>query len=130
MLVCYIVGGLLGAQSRQLLIGTFSGLLLGTFVSGSYVFLAPLAATAAVWLAWTLFWMGFASCEAMLRGEIGPASAAAQGAIGGAVAAGMFYAIGGAWIEPTPADPHIVRTLVVWTGAFLPGFVALFWRRA
>ena len=130
MLACYIVGALTGAQSRQLLIGTLSGLLLGTLVAGVYAVLTPAAGSGAIWLAWALFWMGFATCEAVLRGEIGPASAAIQGAIAGTFAGVMFNAVGGAWTEPSPADPHILRTLAVWTGAFLPGFAALFWRRA
>ena len=79
LLACYCVGGLIGLQSRQLLIGTLSGLMLGTLVGGLYVVLAPSLGAGAAWLAWAAFWLGFAGCEAVLRGESGPVSAAIQG---------------------------------------------------
>jgi hypothetical protein len=130
LLACYVVGGLIGLQSRQLMIGTLSGLMLGTLIAGVYVVLLPSLGTGALWLAWALFWIGFAGCEAVLRGEIGPASAVVQG-VGAAVLSGvMCYAISGMWPEPTPSDPHIIRSLVLWTGTFVSGFVPLFWRRA
>ena len=102
--------------------------MLGTLIAGVYVVLLPSLGTGALWLAWALFWIGFAGCEAVLRGEIGPASAVVQG-VGAAVLSGvMCYAISGMWPEPTPSDPHIIRSLVLWTGTFVSGFVPLFWR--
>jgi hypothetical protein len=130
MLACYVVGALLGAQSRQLLIGTLSGLMIGALVAGVYVVLAPALGSGAVALAWALFWVAFAGGEAVLRGEIGPGSALAQGAIAAAFSGLMFNALSGIWSEPTPADPHIPRALALWAGTFFPGFLALFWRRA
>ena len=51
LLACYVVGGLIGLQSRQLMIGTLSGLMLGTLIAGVYVVLLPLLGTGALWLA-------------------------------------------------------------------------------
>jgi hypothetical protein len=130
ILACYCVGALIGLQSRQLMIGTVSGLLLGTLIAGVYVVLLPALGTGATWLAWALFWIGFAGCEAVLRGEIGPTSAVVQGVAAAVLSGVMFNAISGIWMEAIPSDPHIVRALVLWTGTFLSGFVPLFWRRA
>jgi hypothetical protein len=129
ILACYCVGGLIGAQSRQLLIGSLSGLLVGTLIAGVYVVLVPTLGSGATWLAWTLFWIAFAGCEAVLRGEIGTVGAVAQGAIAALFSGVMFHAIGGIWSERDPADPQILRALVLWTGTFVAGFVPLFWRR-
>jgi hypothetical protein len=130
ILASYCVGALIGLQSRQLMIGTVSGLLLGTLIAGVYVVLLPALGTGATWLAWALFWIGCAGCEAVLRGEIGPTSAVVQGIAAAVLSGVMFNAISGIWMEATPSDPHIVRALVLWTGTFLSGFVPLFWRRA
>jgi hypothetical protein len=130
VLACYCVGGLIGLQSRQVLIGTLSGLMLGTLVAGVYLVLTPGLGAGATWLAWAIMWVGFAACEAVLRGEIGPTSAAVQGLAAAVVSGVIFYSLSGMWNESTPSDPHIIRGLVLWTGTFLSGFVPLYWRRA
>jgi hypothetical protein len=130
LLACYCVGGLIGLQSRQLMIGTLSGLMLGTLIAGVYVVLLPSLGTGALWLAWAFFWLGFAGCEAVLRGEIGPTSAVVQGVGAAALSGMMWYAISRMWPESSPSDPHIIRSFVLWTGTFVSGFVPLFWRRA
>jgi hypothetical protein len=130
LLACYCVGGLIGLQSRQLLIGTLSGLMLGTLVGGLYVVLAPSLGAGAAWLAWAAFWLGFAGCEAVLRGESGPVSAAIQGVGAAALSGTVYYGISGSWIETAASDPSILRAGVLWTATFVAGFVPLFWRRA
>jgi hypothetical protein len=52
-----------------------------------------------------------------------------QGIVAAALSAALFYAITSGWREPTPRDPNYLRVLVAWTGAFIPGFVALFWHK-
>ena len=41
VLICYCVGGIVGARARQLMMGTVGGLMIGAFVSAVYYLLAP-----------------------------------------------------------------------------------------
>ena len=77
LLACYVVGGLIGLQSRQLMIGTLSGLMPERWIAGLYVELPPCLANRCA-----LAGMGALliacrgarlSCE-----EIGPGSAVVQ----------------------------------------------------
>ena len=41
VLICYCVGGIVGARARQLLMGTVAGLMIGALVAAVYYLLAP-----------------------------------------------------------------------------------------
>jgi hypothetical protein len=45
------------------------------------------------------------------------------------ISGAAFQAIASRWVEESPEEPNLLRALVLWTVTFLPGFVALFWRR-
>ena len=57
-LICYCVGGIVGARAKQLMIGTIGGVMIGALVGGAYYFLAPsIGQQAALGVAWGLFWV-------------------------------------------------------------------------
>jgi hypothetical protein len=45
------------------------------------------------------------------------------------ISGAAFQAIAAGWVEESPEEPNLLRALVQWTATFLPGFVALCWRR-
>lgn len=128
-LISYCVGGIVGARARQLLIGTAGGLMIGSLVAGAYYLLAPTLGWGAMVVAWGLFWICFSLLDAMLHGSVGAVGAVVQGAIAAVLSGIAFYAITTIWAEPPSREPNLLRVLAVWTGAFFPGFVALFWHR-
>ena len=40
-LICYCVGGIVGARARQLMMGMVGGLMIGALVSAAYYLIAP-----------------------------------------------------------------------------------------
>jgi hypothetical protein len=128
-LICYCVGGIVGARARQLMMGMVGGLMIGALVSAAYYLLAPSVGWTALAVAWVLFWLGFSLLEAVLHGGTSVVNGLLQGAAAAALSAGFFYAISNVLIEPASRDPSLWRVLVTWSAAFFPGFVVLFWRR-
>ncbi len=128
-LICYCVGGIVGARARQLMMGMVGGLMIGALVSAAYYLLAPSVGWTAVAAAWVCFWLGFSLLEALLHGGTSVGSGLLQGAAAAALSAGFFYGISNIWTEPASRDPNLWRVLVTWSAAFFPGFVILFWRR-
>jgi len=128
-LICYCVGGIVGARARQLMMGMVGGLTIGALVSAAYYLLAPSVGWTALAVAWVLFWLGFSLLEAVLHGGTRVVYGLIQGAAAAALSAGFFYAISNVLIEPASRDPSLWRVLVTWSAAFFPGFVVLFWRR-
>ena len=129
MLICYCVGGIVGARARQLMMGTAGGLMIGVLVALTHYLLAPLLGWAGLATAWTLFWVSFSLLDALLEGRTGAGLAALQGAAGAALAGVFFYAMGNVWPEVSSREPSLLRGLVSWSAAFLPGFIVLFWRK-
>jgi hypothetical protein len=128
-LICYCVGGIVGARARQFMMGMVGGLMIGALVSAAYYLLAPSIGWSALAVAWVLFWLGFSLLEALLQGGTTIVIGLLQGAAAAALSAGFFYAISKIWMDPTSSDPNLWRVLVTWAAAFFPGFVVLFWRR-
>src|SRR4029453_4111840 len=59
VLICYCIGGIVGARARQLLMGTVAGLMIGALVSAVYYLLAPSLGWGALAAAWSVFWLAF-----------------------------------------------------------------------
>lgn len=123
-----VIGALVGARARQMLIGWVGGLMIGVSAAGAHLLLAPVLGFGALVVAWALLWTAFALLDAMLEGG-GGAWALLQGAAAAAISGVLYYAIGGVWPETSPRDPSYLRLLILWTGTFLPAFIALFWRK-
>ena len=129
VLSCYCVGGIVGARARQLMMGTVGGLMIGSLVAAVYYLLSPVLGWTGLAIAWTLFWVGFSLLDALLHGGSSIAGALLQGAAAATLAGVFFYAISNVWPEMSSGDPNLLRALLSWSAAFLPGFIVLFWRR-
>ncbi|HEX5474763.1 MAG TPA: hypothetical protein VFX12_08895 [Vicinamibacterales bacterium] len=129
VLIGYCIGGLVGARARQLMIGTMSGLLIGLLVGAVYVLLAPALGAGALGVGLALFWIGFALLEMLLAGTSRVENAVLRGALAAIVSGVVFYALNAVWPERSMKDPSLARLMLVWAGAFFPGFVLLFWSR-
>jgi len=129
VLICYCVGGIVGARARQLMIGTIGGLMLGALVGCAHYLLAPAMGLGALAVAWALFWIGFSLLDAVFRGASGMVGALLQGLLAAAVSGVLFYALTSIWAPPTGGEPNLLRVLALWVGAFFPGFIVLFWHR-
>ena len=128
VLICYCIGGIVGARARQLMIGSVAGLMIGALVAAVYYLLTPVLGWGALAIAWSIFWLAFSLLDAVLHGGT------ALGAVLQAVAAvllsgGFYYAFANIWPADRSSDPNLWRALVWWSVSFFPGFVALFWRR-
>ena len=129
LLICYCVGGIVGARARQLLMGTVGGLMIGALVAAVYYLLSPAAPWPALALAWTFFWVSFSLLDVLLDGGSSAGSAVLQGLAAAILAGALFYAIGNLWPEADAREPSLLRSTVSWSVAFFPGFLVLFWRR-
>ena len=129
LVMCYCVGGIVGARAKQLMMGTVGGLMIGSLVAAVYYLLAPVAAFAGLALARTLVWVGFSLLEALLEGGSSIGGAALQGVLAAILAGGFYYAISGIWPEMSSREPDLLRALLSWSAAFLPGFIVLFWKK-
>jgi hypothetical protein len=129
VLICYCVGGIVGARARQLLMGTIGGLMIGVLVSAVYYLLVPALGWGASALAWSLFWLGFGSLDALLQ-EGTVMGAVVQGLAAALLSGVFYYGIANIWPQDRGLDPSLWRVLAWWSAAFLPGFVVLFWRRS
>jgi hypothetical protein len=128
VLICYAVGGIVGARARQLMMGTVGGLMIGALVSAVYYLLAPVAGWTALALAWSFFWLGFSLLDAVLHGG-SAVGAILQGLAAALLSGGFYYGIAKIWPQDPSLDPNLWLTLVSWSAAFFPGFIVLFWRR-
>jgi hypothetical protein len=130
-LICYCVGGIVGARAKQLMIGTIGGAMIGALVAGSYYYLAPnLGQQYALGVAWGLFWISFSLLDALLHGGATFAGSFFQGAVGAVLTAGFYLALSSMWPKSMSGeDLKLLRIGVTWAAAFFPGFVVLFWRR-
>ena len=129
VLIYYCVGAIVGARGRQLLMGSVGGLLIGALVGMAHYVLAPALGWAGLAVAWALFWVSFSLLDTLLEGRTDVGLALLQGTAGAVLSGVFFYAIRNVWTEGTSGDPSLLRGLVSWSAAFLPGFIVLFWRK-
>jgi|SRR5688572_5161479 len=127
--ISFSIGGIVGARARQVALGAVCGLFPAALAAAIYFGLTPMIGTAALALAWVAFWSAFCLLNAMLGEGIGPAASLALGVAAALLSGAAFQAIASGWVEESPEQPSVLRALVLWTATFLPGFLALFWRR-
>jgi hypothetical protein len=125
----FCIGGIVGARTRQMVTGVVSGLFPAALAGAIYFVLTPTIGTAALVLAWVAFWAAFCLLDAMLGEGISPSASLVLGIAAALISGATFQAIVAGWVEESPEQPNVLRALVLWTATFLPGFVALFWRR-
>jgi len=110
-LICYCVGGLVGARARQLLIGTIAGLAIGLLVAAAYHLLAPRVGWGGLAVAWALFWICFSLLDAVLQG--GAVEALVRGAIAVVLSGIVFYVITTMLVELRSSEPNLLRVFAL-----------------
>ena len=125
----FCIGGIVGARTRQMVTGVVSGLFPAALAAAIYFVLTPTIGTVALVLAWVAFWAAFCLLDAMLGEGISPSASLVLGLTAAVISGAAFQAIASGWVEDSRDEPNLLRALVLWTATFLPGFVALFWRR-
>jgi hypothetical protein len=128
VLICYCTGLIVGARAKQILIGSITGIVMGLVLGAGYYMLMPVIGWWGLALTWTLFWVAFGLVDTLLQ-EGGAVTAILVSLAAAALSGLAFYAVSTVWSETSPETPSHIRGLVVWTSAFLPGFVVVFWRR-
>ena len=128
VLMCLCTGAIIGARARQLLIGVVTGILVGLLLGAGYHELTPTLGSMAFPLAWGVFWLAFCLLDTALNGG-SALGAVLQGLAAAALSGLAFYALSIGLGKSWSGDMSHVRSMVMWTSVFAPGFVVLFWRR-
>ena len=131
-LMCLCLGVAVGVRAGNPAPAALAGPVIGVIAAASFYALAPMLRWSAMFPAWMLLWILFA----LLQQRLAPketketmATALGRGIAAALVSGAAFYAISGIWINDSHTNPNLLRHFGAWTVAFLPGFVALFWRR-
>ncbi len=125
--MCLCIGAVIGARTGRIAAGLLAGPVIGVIAAGAFYLLAPLLRYYAMIPAWMLFWICFAALQQRLQPERG-ARWLIRGLSAAVLSGVAFYAISGIWTDPAPGGPNYALNFASWSFAFLPGFVALFFR--
>ena len=129
-IMCLCLGVAIGIHVGRPLPAAAAGPFIGVIAAGVFYLLASQMRMSAMFPAWMAFWILFALLQMSLRRGEGPVGAAARGVIAAVLSGLAFYAISGIWTGPSAHEPpNVAIHFAAWTFAFLPGFLALFWRR-
>ena len=126
--MCLCLGIAIGVHTGRTVPATLAGPVIGVIAAGSFYLLAPWLRMTAMFPAWMLFWILFALLQQQLRGSERLAAAAVRGVVAAVLSGLAFYAISGIWTGPSHDEPALAIRFCAWSFAFLPGFLALFWR--
>src|SRR5262245_45406462 len=114
VLVCSVVGTIIGARGRQLMIGAVSGIAIGVLLGGAYHMLLTPLGFGALALTWLVFWVFFGLLEVLLQEGRGVALAIALSIGAAALSALVYYALSRVW-QPVADQPSYLRVLAIWT---------------
>jgi hypothetical protein len=120
------VGAVLGWRVRRPLVGLVGGAIAGLVAAAAFYAMAPLLNISAMFPAWMLLWLMFASLDNVLHGR--PAVSMEMLLRGGAAAllsGTAFWAISGIWLNHSPGGPNYAWNFLCWIFAYFPGFAAL-----
>jgi len=126
--MCLCLGIAIGVYTGRTAPATLAGPVIGVIAAGAFYLLAPWLRMTAMFPAWMLFWILFALLQQQLREGERIGSAAARGAVAAVVSGLAFYTISGIWTGASHDAPVLAVRFGAWSFAFLPGFLALFWR--
>ena len=126
--MCLCVGLAVGIRAGKPLPGALAGPVIGVLAALSFYALAPMIRWSAMFPAWMLLWILFAVLQYWLSKKESLGAALARGLAAALLSGAAFYAISGIWINDSHSNPNLLRHFAAWSFAFLPGFLALFWR--
>ncbi len=126
--MCLCLGIVIGWRAHRVAGGALAGPIIGVVAALAFYALAPWLRYSAMLPAWMLFWLLFAFLQQRLSREGSARDAAVRGLAAATLSGIAFYGISGIWTKPA-ANPTYLLNLAAWSFAFLPGFLALFWKR-
>jgi hypothetical protein len=126
--MCLCLGLAVGIRAGRPLAAAMAGPVIGVVAAAVFYALAPALRWGAMFPAWMLLWILFALLQRRLdaRESLGPTLI--RGVAAALLSGAAFYSISGIWTRH--ARWSIALQFAAWSFAFVPGFVALFWRRA
>jgi hypothetical protein len=127
-LLCLFIGAFVGWHARRPAAGAAAGPVIGVIAAASFYLLAPAIGYWAMFPAWMLFWICFGVLLKALGGERTWSAALLRGLVAALISGLAFYAISGIWTRPPRGGPNYWYNFGAWSFAFLPGFLALFFR--
>lgn len=126
-----LVLGLAAGGGRAIKRAMAVELVIGVLISASFYPLYPLIGRASLFVTWMALWIATALLDRTLRTPRSSLGNALARGTAAAVLSGLaFWAVSGIWTRPAPGGPNLAWHFLCWTIAFLPGFIALFLRRA
>jgi hypothetical protein len=127
--IAYCIGGIVGLRAKQIMLGAVCGLVVGLLAGVAYQVLLPFGVWSAAAVSAALFWIGFGLIDVMLRGDTTVSGSLIRGIAGAALCLLFFYTLTSAWPEKPTREPNLIRLALIWSGAFFPGFVVLFFQK-
>jgi hypothetical protein len=127
--MCVCLGIAVGMPAGKGAVAGAAGLVIGVIAAASFYLLAPLLRWNAMFPAWMLLWILFAFLQYRLWKKESIGTVVLRGAAAAILSGALFYAISGIWTNDSHTNPNLVWHWFAWTIAFLPGFIALFFRK-
>jgi hypothetical protein len=126
--MCLCVGLAIGVREGRPQAAALAGPIIGAVAAATFYLLARWIGLSAMFPAWMLLWVLFAVLQQRLSRKETIGIALKRGVAAALLSGLAFYLISGIWTQER-SGPTLVRHLASWSFAFLPGFLALFWRR-
>jgi hypothetical protein len=126
--MCLCLGLAVGIRARRPRAAAMAGPAIGVLAAAAFYALAPALRWGAMFPAWMLLWMLFALLQRRLDPVESPVAALIRGVSAALLSGAAFYSISDVWTRH--AQWSIALQFAAWSFAFVPGFVALFWRAA
>jgi hypothetical protein len=126
------IGLYLGFLEHRPSLGALAGAAIGLLAAGSFYVLAPLAGYSIMFGVWAFVWLALAVLAGRILRKQNPQawSGVVTRGVAAAIGSGVgFYLISGIWRPFDPAGWDYAVHYVSWTIAYLPGFLALTWKR-
>ena len=120
------LGGFLGFRRGKLATGALGGIASGVVAAGSFYVLAPLGGYNVMVVSWFVLWIGLATLQTSLEGQMNAARGVGRGIVT-AIVAGLGFAVVlfqlyKGW---PPATFPAVKHFVAWSMAYFPGLYVL-----
>lgn len=120
------LGAYLGFRKQQVGAGALGGLLSGLTAALSFYVLAPLGGYNMMLVSWLILWIMLAGLQTHLDGRLDAAKAVGRGIITAIVAAIGFGVVLFELYRGWPPESFpVVKHLIAWTMAYLPGLHVL-----
>jgi hypothetical protein len=125
--MCFCLGLAIGMRAGKPGVAAIAGVVIGIIAAVTFYALAPVLRFGAMFPAWMLLWVLFAVLQHQLHETDALGFAWLRGICAAVFSGAAFYLISGIWTRAGEAD--VARNFAAWSFAFLPGFLALFFRR-